>query len=201
VSGYTVVLTGGVAAGKSSVARHFARRGVGVHDADLAAREVVAPGSEGLAAVVAAFGTGVLDADGALDRAAMRRRIFADAADRRALEAIVHPRVRQWLRERAEADRGPYSLLAIPLFAEHPGSYDWIDRVLVVDAPEAAQMARLVKRDGIDPALAERMLANQASRAQRLALADDVIDNGGDEAALEAAVEALHRRYLALAMG
>jgi dephospho-CoA kinase len=199
MSGYTVVLTGGVAAGKSSVARHFERRGVSVHDADLAAREVVAPGSDGLAAVVAAFGSEVLDAQGGLDRAAMRRRIFADAEARRRLEAIVHPRVRRWLRERAAADRGPYSLLAIPLFAENPDSYEWIDRVLVVDAPEARQLERLVRRDGIDQALAERMLANQASRAERLALADDVIDNGGDEAALDAAVEALHRRYLALA--
>jgi dephospho-CoA kinase len=199
MSSYVIALTGGIAAGKTAVTRRFAALGVPIHDADVAAREVVAPGSEGLAAVVAAFGDEALDAHGHLDRAAMRRRVFADPSARETLEAIVHPRVRQWLHERALADTAPYCLLAIPLLAENLNHYRWIDRVLVVDAPADLQLARLMARDGIDEALARRMLAQQADRAQRLALAHDVIDNSGDEAALDAAVAALHQRYLALA--
>ena len=199
MSSYVIALTGGIAAGKSAVTRRFAALGVPIHDADVAAREVVAPGSEGLAAVVAAFGNEALDAHGHLDRAAMRRRVFADPLARKTLEAIVHPRVRQWLHERALADTAPYCLLAIPLLVENLDHYRWIDRVLVVDAPADLQLARLMARDGIDEALARRMLAQQAERAQRLALAHDVIDNSGDEAALDAAVAALHQRYLALA--
>ncbi|MEW9624255.1 dephospho-CoA kinase [Rhodanobacter geophilus] len=199
MNSYVVALTGGIAAGKSVVTRRFAALGVPVHDADVAAREVVAPGSEGLAAVAAAFGDEALDATGGLDRPAMRRRVFADAAARRTLEGIIHPRVRQWLHERALADTAPYCLLAIPLLAENIEHYRWIDRVLLVDAPVELQLARLVARDGIDEALARRMLAHQARREQRLALAHDVIDNSGDEAALDATVLALHRRYLALA--
>lgn len=193
-----VALTGGIAAGKSAVARRFEALGVGVHDADVAAREVVEPGSAGLAAVVAAFGAEVLDPAGRLDRPAMRQRVFAEPAARRTLEAIIHPRVRQWLRERAAADRGPYCLLAIPLLAENIGHYRWVSRVLLVDAPESLQISRLMARDAIDESLARRMLSQQATRAQRLALADDVIENSGDESALDAAVDALHQRYLLL---
>jgi len=199
MNSYVIALTGGIAAGKSAVTHRFAALGVPVHDADVAAREVVALGSGGLAAVVAAFGNGVLDAEGRLDRPAMRRRVFADPAARQTLEAITHPRVRQWLHERALADTAPYCLLAIPLLAENIDHYRWVDRVLLVDAPPELQLARLIARDGIDETLARRMLAQQASREQRLALAHDVIDNSGDEAALDAAVAALHRRYLTLA--
>ncbi|WP_049621775.1 dephospho-CoA kinase [Frateuria defendens] len=196
---YVVALTGGVAAGKSAVSRRFEAHGVRVYDADVAAREVIEPGSEGLAAVVAAFGQEVLGADGRLDRPAMRERIFADPSVRQRLEAIIHPRVRAWMQAHAEADPGPYCVVAIPLLAEHRAPYRWVDRVLVVDAPEAMQLARLQQRDGIGETLARRMLAQQATRAERLALADDVIDNRGDEAALDEAVAALHRRYLILA--
>lgn len=196
---YVVGLTGGIAAGKTAVARRFGALGVPVHDADVAAREVVAPGSEGLAEVVDVFGADVLDSRGQLDRPAMRRRVFADPAARRRLEAIIHPRVRAWLRERALAGTAPYCLLAIPLLAENIEQYRWVDRVLVVDVPESVQLARLLVRDGIDETLARRMIAQQASRADRLALADDVIDNSGDESALDQAVAELHRRYLALA--
>lgn len=196
---YVVALTGGIASGKSAVTRRFEARGIAVYDADLAAREVVRPGSEGLAAIVQTFGPGVLDDRGQLDRAAMRRRVFADDMARRQLEAITHPRVRSWLRERAAADHGPYCLLAIPLLAENIAHYRWVDRILVVDAPEQAQLARLIQRDGIDEALARRMIERQARREERLALADDVIENHGEEAALDAAVASLHERYLALA--
>jgi len=199
MNSYVVALTGGIAAGKSAVTRRFAALGVPVHDADVAAREVVAAGSEGLAAVVAAFGDEVLDAEGRLDRPAMRRRVFADPAARRTLEGIIHPRVRHWLHERALADTTPYCLLAIPLLAENIVHYRWVDRVLLVDAPEDVQLARLVARDGIDETLARRMLEQQARREERLALAHDVIDNSGDEAALDAAVAKLHQRYLSLA--
>lgn len=196
---YVVALTGGIASGKSAVTRRFEALGASVYDADLAAREVVKPGSEGLAAIVQAFGPGVLDAQGQLDRAAMRRRVFADDMARHTLEGITHPRVRRWLREHAEADRGPYCLLAIPLLAENIAHYRWVDRILAVDAPESVQLERLVRRDGIDETLARSMIARQASREQRLALADDVIVNGGEEATLDAAVGKLHERYLALA--
>lgn len=194
-----VALTGGVAAGKTAVARRFEALGVHVHDADVAAREVVEPGTPGLAAVVGMFGTAVLNASGRLDRPTMRQRVFADPAARQQLVAIIHPLVRQWLRDRALADCGPYCLLAIPLLAENIAHYRWVDRVLLVDVPESVQLARLVARDGLDETLARRMLASQASRAERLALADDVIENSGDEIVLDQAIAELHQRYLVLA--
>jgi dephospho-CoA kinase len=196
-----VALTGGIAAGKTAVARRFEALGAAVHDADVAAREVIEPGTAGLAAVVDAFGGGVLDDAGRLNRPAMRQRVFADPSARKMLEAIIHPRVRQWLHEHALAERGPYCLLAIPLLAENIAHYRWVDRILVVDVPQSVQIARLIVRDGIDETLAQRMLAQQASRAERLALADDVIENSGDESVLDHAVAELHRRYLVLARG
>ena len=194
-----IALTGGVAAGKSSVSRRFEALGIAVHDADVAAREVIEPGTPGLAAVVAAFGTDVLNTAGRLDRPSMRRRVFADPSMRGALEAIIHPLVRAWLHQRALADQGPYCLLAIPLLAENIEHYRWVDRILLVDAPESVQMQRLLARDGIDEDLARRMIQQQATRAVRLALADDVIENSGDESALDDVVGNLHQRYLVLA--
>lgn len=199
MSDYVVALTGGVASGKTAVEACFAGRGIGVYDADLAAREVIAPETPGLASLVEAFGKDVLAADGRLDRPAMRRRIFADRDARHTLEAIVHPRVRQWLRECAERDGGPYCVLAIPLLVENLAHYRWVDRVLAVDVPEAEQVLRLMRRDDVDETLAGRMLASQASRAQRLAIADDVIDNAGPLDALDAQVAALDARYRSLA--
>jgi len=196
---FTIALTGGVASGKSAVERCFVARGIHVYDADRAAREVIEPDTDGLAALVEAFGNDILDDTGRLNRPAMRQRIFADREARTTLESIIHPRVRYWLRERAEADTGPYCLLAIPLLVENIAHYRWVDRVLVVDAPESAQIARLMARDGIDEPLARRMLASQATRAERITLADDVIDNEGDQAALDHQVEVLHQRYLQLA--
>jgi dephospho-CoA kinase len=196
---FVVAVTGGIASGKSAVTHRFQALGMPVHDADVAAREVIEPGTPGLQAVVQAFGTAVLSGDGRLDRPAMRRRVFADESAKRTLEAIIHPRVREWLHDRAMAQHDPYCLLAIPLLVENMDAYRWVDRVLVVDAPTTAQIARLVLRDGIDAALAQRMLDQQASRAERLAVADDVIDNSSDEAALDEPVMALHQRYLAQA--
>lgn len=197
---YVVGLTGGVASGKSEVARRFEALGVHVADADLAARDAVARGSDGLAEVVAAFGDDVLDAEGGLDRAAMRARVFTDDPARRRLEAIVHPRVRLALRAACAAAPGPYALAAIPLLAEGGrDAYPWLRRVLVVDVPVAVQRARLLRRDGIDAALADRMIAVQATREQRLAIADDVLANDGPLDALDARVAELHARYRALA--
>lgn len=196
---YVVGLTGGIAAGKSAVTRRFEALGVPVHDADVAARVVVEPGSEGLAEIVRTFGPDALDMQGRLDRAAMRRRVFADPAARRELEAIIHPRVREWLQQQALVETAPYCLLAIPLLAENVAHYRWLDRILLVDVPAAVQIERLIARDDIDRLLAERMLSQQATRAERLAIADDVIDNSGGEVALDAHVQTLHRRYLALA--
>jgi dephospho-CoA kinase len=205
---YCVGLTGGVASGKSALAREFEALGVVVADADVAAREVLAPGSEGLGEVVAAFGPGVLAADGSLDRAAMRRRVFADDGARARLEAIVHPRVRAALRAACAAAPGAYAIAMIPLLAEacaQPAAgcwrtaYPWLDRVLVVDAPEAVQLGRLLRRDRVDEALARRMIAAQATRAARLAIADDVVVNDGPVERLADAALALDRRYRTLA--
>jgi dephospho-CoA kinase len=201
MSGYIIGITGGVASGKSEVTRRFQSLGVFVADADQAARSAVALGSPGLDEVVATFGAGVLAADGSLDRAAMRQRVFADEDARRRLEAIVHPHVRVQLQRECAAAPGHYAIAAIPLLAEGGAraAYAWLDRILVVDAPREAQRVRLMQRDGIDTALAERMLAAQADRRQRLAIADDVIVNSGSLEALDAHVAALDARYRALA--
>lgn len=200
MSNYIIGLTGGVASGKSAVAARFQALGVTVADADVAAREAVAVGSAGLAEVVAAFGADVLGPDGALDRAAMRRRVFNDDAQRLKLEAIVHPLVRQLVRQACETAPGPYAIAAIPLLAEAGReAYPWLHRILVVDVPREVQLERLLARDGIDVALAERMIAVQATRQQRLAIADDIIINDGPLEALDEHVAALHRRYRTLA--
>ena len=202
MSGYIIGVTGGVASGKSTVTRRFEVLGVAVADADLAAREAVAAGSDGLAEVVRVFGREVLADDGNLDRAAMRRRVFADAAARAELESIIHPRVRTRLHALCAAAEGPYAIAAIPLLAEGGGraAYPWLARILVVDVPEAVQRERLMRRDGVDAALAGSMIAAQATRAQRLAVADDVIVNDGPLDALDAHVRALDGRYRALAV-
>lgn len=201
MSDYIIGLTGGVASGKSAVETCFRALGVAVADADAAARDAVAVGSDGLAEVVARFGSDVLDADGQLDRPAMRRRVFADPDARRRLEAIVHPRVRKALADACRAAPGLYAVASIPLLAEGGGrdTYPWLHRILVVDVPEAVQLARLLRRDGIDIALARTMLGAQATRPQRLAIADDVLVNDGALDALSAQVEALDRLYRRLA--
>jgi len=201
MSRFVIGLTGGIAAGKSEVSRRFEALGITVADADLAARAVVAPGSEGLARIAAHFGDTILQADGQLDRAALRARIFDSAQARQALEAITHPAIRQLLRESCEQAEGPYAIAAIPLLTEAGGrrQYPWLDRILVVDVPVAVQHARLMQRDGIDAALADRMIAAQASREARLALADDVVVNDGHPDHLQAHVERLDRAYRELA--
>ena len=194
---FVVALTGGIASGKSAIADRFAALGASVLDADLVARELVVPGSPALAEIVMRFGADVLDANGALDRGAMRARVFADADARHRLEAILHPRIRAALHARALTAAGPYVLLVIPLLTES-GRYDWVDRVLLVDVPRETQRQRLLARDGIAAALADAMLDAQASREQRLAVADDVIVNDATLADLDATIVALHARYVSL---
>ena len=195
---FSVALTGGIASGKSEVERLFAARGIEIIDADLIAREVIAVGTPGLTEIIEAFGVDVLDADGALDRKAMRKRVFTDPNVRHHLESIIHPRVRQTLQERAARVQSAYAILVIPLFVES-GEYHWVDRVLVVDVPRELQIKRLLARDGITVELAESMLNVQVSREQRLAIADDVIDNSASLALLDDEVESLHQSYLLFA--
>ena len=200
MAGFCVGVTGGVASGKSEATRRFEALGIVVADADLAARAAVAPGSDGLAEVAATFGPQILDADGGLDRAAMRRLVFADAVARKRLEAIVHPRVRAMLQAQCAQAPGAYAIAAIPLLAEGGReAYPWLDRVLVVDVPTEVQQARVMQRDRIDAELAARMIAAQATREARLAVADDIVVNDGPLEALQAQVEALDRRYRAMA--
>ena len=200
MSDFIIGLTGGVASGKSEVTRRFQALGVEVVDADVAAREVVEPGQPALARIAERFGAGMLLADGRLDRRQLRERVFADAQARRDLEAITPPAIRARVKAQAQAAPGPYAVVAVPLLAEAGrAAYPWMARVLVVDAPESLQHDRLMRRDGVDEALAARMIAAQASRTVRLAIADDVILNDGDPAHLDTAVAALHARYLAAA--
>jgi dephospho-CoA kinase len=195
---FRVALTGGIASGKSTVAGLFARRGVPVIDTDVIAREVVEPGQPALAQVLAEFGAGVVDADGRLDRRRMRERIFADPGARQRLEAILHPAIRAEMERQSMAAGGPYQLLAIPLLAEG-GRRDHVDRVLLVDVPEELQIRRLMLRDGVTYEEARASLNAQATRAERLALADDVIRNTGRPDDLDEAVAALDARYRGMA--
>lgn len=192
-----VVLTGGIASGKSAVSEHLARRGVPVIDTDLLAREVVAPGTPGLAAVVDAFGAQVLAADGSLDRARMRQLVFGDEEARRRLESLLHPRIEAAARQRIQSlEDVPYCLLVVPLLVE-TGLFSDADCVVVVDVPERVQIDRLIQRDDLDESGARRILDSQASREQRLAWADEVIENDASLERLQASVDSLHERLLA----
>jgi dephospho-CoA kinase len=190
----SVGLTGGIASGKTTVAKLFAARGIVVIDTDAIAREIVAPGRAALGRIVETFGRGVLDSSGALDRRRMRTLVFTDPAQRGRLEAILHPLIVDEMTRRSAQAQGPYLVLVIPLLAE-TGSRTYVDRVLVVDCPVEVQVARLLARDAEDERQALAMIASQATREQRLALADDVISNDGDLRKLEAQVEALDGKY------
>lgn len=193
-------LTGGIASGKSAVAGAFGRLGVPTIDTDRLSRAVVEPGEPALAAVVREFGPEIVGADGRLDRRRLRARVFADEGLRRRLEAILHPAIRTALAAEVATITAPYVVIAIPLLVE-TGQQSAFDRVLVVDCPPETQLARLRARDAESADGAGAILAAQASRAARLAAADDVIENSGSLEALEAAVGRLHDRYLALAAG
>jgi dephospho-CoA kinase len=193
-----IALTGGIASGKTAVAELFAKLGVPVLDTDQIARDVVAPGMPALGQLVAEFGAEILDAQGKLDRARMRERVFSDPAQRRKLESITHPVIRAELARRSAAAGGDYQVHVIPLLVE-TGRADAYDRLLVVDCPQAAQIERLVARDGTSREQAEEILAAQVSREERLDAAHDVIENTGTLADLERFVQTLHRNYALLA--
>jgi dephospho-CoA kinase len=191
-------LTGGIASGKSTVARMFAALGVPVIDTDEIARAVVAPGQPALAEIVAAFGPGYLATDGTLDRRRLRHHVFADPGARSRLERMLHPHIEAATLAAMAAAGGPYQIIVVPLLVE-AGFGRHVDRVLVIDCPEDLQRERLGARDGSSAQEAGRMLAAQASRAERLRHGDDVLTNEGDLDALRQGVADLHRRYTALA--
>jgi len=193
-----VGLTGGIASGKSLVAGMFVKLGAELVDADQIAREVVAPGEPALEAIRAAFGPEVLTARGELDRAALRKLVFADADKRRTLDGLLHPTIRERLLARLAVVRRPYAIVAVPLLVETDFA-SLVDRVAVVDCPETLQLERLMRRDGIPRPEAVAMIAAQADRATRLRAAHDVIDNSGDVELTRRQVEQLHHRYLELA--
>jgi dephospho-CoA kinase len=193
-----VGLTGGIASGKSTVADLFAELGATIIDTDVIAREVVMPGEPALDEVREAFGDTVFDAEGALDRTALRALIFADDGARRKLEEILHPRIQQATLKQTQLAGGVYQIIVVPLLAESPLK-SYVDRILVVDCDEDTQIRRLLARDTETEEQAKRILAAQSSREERLAIADDVINNDGDLADTSDQVAALHEIYLSLA--
>ncbi len=195
---FTVGLTGSIGSGKSMVADCFVSHGVPVIDTDVIAHDLTTPGGEALVQIRAVFGDAVMRADGTLDRAALRRRVFADSAARHQLEAILHPRIRQAVERAIAALNAPYALIVIPLLVETGGYRDLLDRVLVIDCPEALQIARVMARSGLARDEVMAILAAQAGRAERLAAADDIIVNTGSPETLRAEVAALHLSYQAL---
>ena len=192
-----VGLTGGIASGKSTVADMFAEFGVPVIDTDVIAREVVAAGEPALNDIRHEFGDKVFDDAGNLRRSALRRIVFADDDARERLEAILHPRIQAAAYEQAAGAGGRYQLIVVPLLSKSP-MRDFVDRILVVDCEEGTQIRRLMARDAESEGQARRMLAAQASRDERLKIADDVIRNDAELSATQEQVQALHHRYLAL---
>ena len=193
-----VGLTGGIACGKSFVAEQFAQLEIPVIDTDEIARQVVAPGQPGLEAIRTEFGPDVLMPSGELDRNALRSRVFTDGTDRRRLEAILHPRIRDIAVERSATLGGPYQIMVVPLLIE-TDFRQLVDRILVVDCPESLQRERLIARDDEDAGQVDRIMSAQLNRKERLRSANDVIDNTGTREQTRRQVEALHRRYLRLA--
>lgn len=197
---FVVGLTGGIGSGKSSVADLFVARGAALVDTDAIAHELTGAGGAAMPALRAAFGDAVLRADGGLDRAAMRARVFADPAAKARLEAILHPSIRAEADRRCRAAGAPYVILAVPLLVESGSYRQRCDRILVVDCAEATQLARVIARNGLDEAEVRAIIAAQAARPARLAAADDVIDNDGAPESLPAQVERLHQEYLRAAL-
>ncbi|WP_020079607.1 dephospho-CoA kinase [Klebsiella aerogenes] len=196
--GYTVALTGGIGSGKSTVADEFAHLGVTVIDADIIARQVVEPGTPALLAIAERFGPQMINDDGSLNRRRLRERIFAHSEDKAWLNALLHPLIQQETRRQMQASTSPYLLWVVPLLVENRLT-DKADRVLVVDVPKETQIERTIRRDGVSREHAEHILAAQATREQRLAAADDVIENMGSADAVASHVARLHDKYLMLA--
>ncbi|RMC98852.1 dephospho-CoA kinase [Aquitalea palustris] len=192
-----VGLTGGIGSGKSAAAAHFATLGVPVVDTDVIAHALTAADGAAMPLLAAAFGSQVVAESGALDRAAMRALAFADPANRRRLESILHPLIRAESVRQLDVARGPYALLVVPLLFENPDYLALVRRSLLVDCAEEVQLARVQARSGLTADAVRAIMAAQMPRVQRLARADDVIDNDGSLAALQLQVEAKHQYYLA----
>lgn len=195
---FRIALTGGIASGKSVVADLFAELGVPVIDTDVIAREVVVPGQPALDDIRKRFGEAMIDGDGKLDRAALRREIFSDQQARLDLEAILHPRIGEETRQQAAAAAGPYQLIVVPLLVGSPLAH-YVDRILLIDCDEETQLERLMDRDAESVDAARRMLAAQSGRDERRAIADDIILNDAGLDKLRAAVSRLDRKYRRLA--
>lgn len=196
---YVVAITGGIGSGKTTVANQFAELGIEVVDADIIAREVVEPGTTALAAIATHFGADVIAPDGRLDRRQLRERVFTDPQAKGWLNALLHPLIRSEMQRQCAAARSPYCLLVVPLLVENRLTA-LANRVLVIDVDEATQIERTCRRDGVSREQAEAILAAQASRTERLAAADDVLDNqNGTPEAIKSRIFALHETYLAFA--
>jgi len=196
---FVVGLTGGIGSGKSAAAEEFAALGATVVDTDAIAHELTEKGGAAMAAIEKLFGPEAISADGSMNREKVRRRVFADPAAKRALEALLHPMIREESARRIAAAAGPYVVHVVPLLVESPGYRGRVDRVLVVDCPEQTQIERVRARSGLSEREVRAIMRTQATRAARVAAADDVIDNGGSRDALHKQVAALHRKYLQFA--
>lgn len=196
---YTVALTGGIASGKTLVSDEFTKLGVSVIDTDVIAHQIVEPGQPALVEIVATFGDGILDEDGHLKRKALRVKIFSDLNARIELESILHPKIRQQVTQEIAAAQSAYCIVVIPLLVER-GGYPNIDRVLVVDVKPETQITRLMTRDNSTHQQAEQALATQATRTQRLSIADDVLENSGTPESVRLAVSRLNTKYLKIAL-
>ena len=192
-------LTGGIGSGKSAAADRFAALGASVVDTDLIAHALTTAGGAAMPAIRSAFGERVVTPEGALDRKAMRDLAFADPAQRQRLEGILHPIIRQESERQVREAKGCYVVLVVPLLVESGSYRERCRRLCVVDCPTDMQIARVIARNGLPEEQVRAIMHSQASREQRLAAADDVIDNSGDLASLFAQVDTLHRRYLQLA--
>jgi dephospho-CoA kinase len=194
-----VGLTGGIGSGKSAAADEFAAQGAVVVDTDAIARELTEKGGAAVAEIERLFGSTFLEQSGAMDRKKMRDHVFADPAAKRALEALLHPMIREESARRIAAAGGPYVILVVPLLVESPDYRSRVDRVLVVDCPEETQLARVRARSALSEDEVRAIMRTQVSRAERLAAAHDVIDNRGSRDALRKQVAALHQKYLQFA--
>jgi dephospho-CoA kinase len=196
---YVVAVTGGIGSGKTTIANQFAALGIDVVDADVIARDVVEPGAPALAAIATYFGPDAIAPDGQLDRRSLRERVFSDPNAKAWLNALLHPLIRQEILRQCAAARSPYCLLVVPLLVENKLT-GLANRVLVIDVDEATQIERTCRRDGVSAEQAKAIIAAQASRSERLAAADDVIDNhNGSQMAIKTRILALHETYLAFA--
>ncbi|KXF80085.1 dephospho-CoA kinase [Enterovibrio coralii] len=195
---FVIGVTGGIGSGKTTVADLFAEKGIDVIDADVIARQVVEPGTDGLNAIAEKFGAEMLTPEGTLNRAALREHVFSHPEDKVWLNALLHPKIRETMISQTQQSQTPYCLLVVPLLVENSLQL-LCQRVLVVDVSEQTQIARTGKRDGVSTEQVKNILNAQASRIQRLAIADDIVNNDGGNKELIPQIDALHAQYLELA--